>query len=72
MVAQSVVRGQYAPGTVNGRKLAGLPDEPGRESKFAYGNFCGHEGVDRQLARGGRTFYLRTGEEACESAPRKS
>ena len=67
MVAQSVIRGQYAPGTTNGKQLAGLPRRARSESEFADGNVCGDASVDRQLALGGRALLFTNGKAAGET-----
>ena len=47
MVAQSVVRGQYAPGKSGRQGGGGLPRGAACEPELAHGNVCGHAGVDR-------------------------
>jgi len=62
MVAQSVVRGQYAPGTVNGAKLAGYRDEPGVNPNSRTETFVAMKVLIDNWRWAGVPFYLRTGK----------
>jgi len=62
MVAQSVVRGQYAPGTVNGKKLAGYRDEPGVNPNSRTETFVAMKVLIDNWRWAGVPFYLRTGK----------
>src|ERR1700704_5584315 len=62
MVAQSVVRGQYAPGTVNGKKLAGYRDEPGVNPNSRTETFVAMKVLIDNWRWTGVPFYLRTGK----------
>jgi len=62
MVAQSVVRGQYAPGTVNGKKVAGYRDEPGVNPNSRTETFVGMRVLIDNWRWAGVPFYLRTGK----------
>ena len=66
MVAQYVVRGQYAPGEFDGKQVPGYRGA-GRQSTLAHGNFCGGPLADRQLALG-RCAFL----PAHRQAPRQA
>ena len=62
MVAQSVVRGQYAPGTVDGKKLAGYRDEPGVNPNSRTETFVAMKVLIDNWRWAGVPFYLRTGK----------
>jgi glucose-6-phosphate 1-dehydrogenase len=62
MVAQSVVRGQYAPGSVDGKKLAGYRDEPGVNSNSRTETFVAMKVLIDNWRWAGVPFYLRTGK----------
>ena len=62
MVAQSVVRGQYAPGNANGNKLAGYRDEPGVTPKSRTETFVAMRVLIDNWRWAGVPFYLRTGK----------
>ena len=62
MVAQSVVRGQYAPGTVDGQKLAGYRDEPGVNPNSRTETFVAMKVLIDNWRWAGVPFYLRTGK----------
>jgi glucose-6-phosphate 1-dehydrogenase len=62
MVAQSVVRGQYAPGNANGNKLAGYRDEPGVDPKSRTETFVAMRVLIDNWRWAGVPFYLRTGK----------
>jgi glucose-6-phosphate 1-dehydrogenase len=62
MVAQSVVRGQYAPGSVNGAKLAGYRDEPGVNPNSRTETFVAMRVLIDNWRWAGVPFYLRTGK----------
>jgi glucose-6-phosphate 1-dehydrogenase len=62
MVAQSVVRGQYAPGNSDGKKLAGYRDEPGVSPNSRTETFVGMRVLIDNWRWAGVPFYLRTGK----------
>jgi glucose-6-phosphate 1-dehydrogenase len=62
MVAQSVVRGQYAPGNVGGKKLAGYREEPGVSPSSRTETFVGMRVLIDNWRWAGVPFYLRTGK----------
>jgi glucose-6-phosphate 1-dehydrogenase len=62
MVAQSVVRGQYAPGNVGGKKLAGYREEPGVSPSSRTETFVGMRLLIDNWRWAGVPFYLRTGK----------
>jgi glucose-6-phosphate 1-dehydrogenase len=62
MVAQSAVRGQYAPGNSNGNKLAGYRDEPGVNPKSRTETFVAMRVLIDNWRWAGVPFYLRTGK----------
>jgi len=62
MVAQSVVRGQYAPGSVNGAKVAGYRDEPGVNPNSRTETFVAMRVLIDNWRWAGVPFYLRTGK----------
>ena len=62
MVAQSAVRGQYAPGNTNGNKLAGYRDEPGVNPKSRTETFVAMRVLIDNWRWAGVPFYLRTGK----------
>ena len=62
MVAQSVVRGQYAPGTVNAKKVAGYRDEPGVNPNSRAETFVAMRVLIDNWRWAGVPFYLRTGK----------
>jgi len=62
MVAQSAVRGQYAPGNANGNKLAGYRDEPGVNPNSRTETFVAMRVLIDNWRWAGVPFYLRTGK----------
>jgi glucose-6-phosphate 1-dehydrogenase len=62
MVAQSVVRGQYAPGSADGQKLAGYRDEPGVNPNSRTETFVAMKVLIDNWRWAGVPFYLRTGK----------
>lgn len=62
MVAQSVVRGQYAPGNSNGKKLAGYRDELGVSPNSRTETFVAMRVLIDNWRWAGVPFYLRTGK----------
>jgi glucose-6-phosphate 1-dehydrogenase len=62
MVAQSVVRGQYAPGTANAKKVAGYRDEPGVNPNSRTETFVAMRVLIDNWRWAGVPFYLRTGK----------
>jgi glucose-6-phosphate 1-dehydrogenase len=62
MVAQSVVRGQYAPGILDGKKLAGYRDEPGVNPKSRTETFVAMRVLIDNWRWAGVPIYLRTGK----------
>ena len=62
MVAQSVVRGQYAPGTLNGQHSAGYREEPGVNPKSRTETFVAMRVLIDNWRWAGVPFYLRTGK----------
>ncbi len=62
MVAQSVVRGQYAPGDANGKKLEGYRDEPGVNPSSRTETFVAMRVLIDNWRWAGVPFYLRTGK----------
>jgi glucose-6-phosphate 1-dehydrogenase len=62
MVAQSVVRGQYAPGTLDGKNLAGYRDEPGVNPKSRTETFVAMRVFIDNWRWAGVPIYLRTGK----------
>jgi glucose-6-phosphate 1-dehydrogenase len=62
MVAQSVVRGQYAPGIVNGKKVAGYREEPGVNPNSRTETFVAMRVLIDNWRWAGVPFYLRTGK----------
>jgi len=62
MVAQSVVRGQYSPGTVGGAKVAGYRDEPGVNQNSRTETFVAMRVLIDNWRWAGVPFYLRTGK----------
>jgi glucose-6-phosphate 1-dehydrogenase len=62
MVAQSVVRGQYAPGTLNDKKLAGYREEPGVNAQSRTETFVAMRVLIDNWRWAGVPFYLRTGK----------
>ena len=62
MVAQSVVRGQYAPGSVDGKKLAGYRDEMGVNPKSRTETFVAMRVLIDNWRWAGVPIYLRTGK----------
>ena len=68
MVAQSVVRGQYAPGNANGHKLAGYRDEPGVNPKSRTETFVAMRVLIDNWRWAGVPFYLRTGKRLAKRA----
>ena len=62
MVARSVVRGQYAPGDTNGKKLAGYREEPGVKPNSRTETFVAMRVLIDNWRWAGVPFYLRTGK----------
>jgi glucose-6-phosphate 1-dehydrogenase len=62
MVAQSVVRGQYAPGSLEGKKLAGYRDEMGVNPKSRTETFVAMTVLIDNWRWAGVPIYLRTGK----------
>src|SRR6202051_2682861 len=62
MVAQSVVRGQYAPGVLDGKDLAGYRDEPGVNPNSRTETFVAMEVLIDNWRWAGVPIYLRTGK----------
>src|SRR5580658_10304314 len=62
MVAQSVVRGQYAPGTLNGKPVAGYRDELGVSPTSRTETFVAAQVLIDNWRWAGVPFYLRTGK----------
>jgi glucose-6-phosphate 1-dehydrogenase len=62
MVAQSAVRGQYAPATNDGKKLAGYRDEPGVNPNSRTETFVALRVLIDNWRWAGVPFYLRTGK----------
>ena len=62
MVAQSVVRGQYAPGATNGKQLAGYREEPGVNPNSRTETFVAMRVLIDNWRWAGVPFYLRTGK----------
>ena len=62
MVAQSVVRGQYAPGTFGDKAVAGYRDEPGVSRSSRTETFVAGRLLIDNWRWAGVPFYLRTGK----------
>jgi glucose-6-phosphate 1-dehydrogenase len=62
MVAQSVVRGQYAPGGLEGQRLAGYREEPGVSQTSRTETFVAARLLIDNWRWAGVPFYLRTGK----------
>src|SRR5579885_938169 len=62
MVAQSVVRGQYSPGVLNGTKLPGYREEPGVNANSRTETFVSMRVLIDNWRWAGVPFYLRTGK----------
>jgi glucose-6-phosphate 1-dehydrogenase len=62
MVAQSVVRGQYAPGKLGDKPLAGYRDEPGVSPNSRTETFVAARVLIDNWRWAGVPFYLRTGK----------
>ena len=62
MVAQSVVRGQYSPGSSDGKKLAGYRDEPGVNPNSRTETFVAMRVLIDNWRWAGVPIYLRTGK----------
>jgi glucose-6-phosphate 1-dehydrogenase len=62
MVAQSAVRGQYAPANTEGKKLAGYRDEPGVKPNSRTETFVALRVLIDNWRWAGVPFYLRTGK----------
>ncbi len=62
MVAQSVVRGQYAPGQLDGKPLAGYREEPGVSPSSRTETFVAARLLIDNWRWAGVPFYLRTGK----------
>ena len=62
MVAQSVVRGQYAPGKVGDKTVAGYRDEPGVSRTSRTETFVSARVLIDNRRWAGVPFYLRTGK----------
>jgi len=61
-VAQSVVRGQYAPGSLNGNRLPGYREEPGVNPASRTETFVAACLIVDNWRWAGVPFYLRTGK----------
>jgi glucose-6-phosphate 1-dehydrogenase len=62
MVAQSVVRGQYAPGQIDGKQVPGYREEPGVDAKSRRETFVAMRVLIDNWRWAGVPFYLRTGK----------
>ena len=62
MVAQSVVRGQYAPGALNGTRMAGYREELGVNPNSRTETFVAMRVLIDNWRWAGVPFYLRTGK----------
>jgi glucose-6-phosphate 1-dehydrogenase len=62
MVAQSVVRGQYAPGQIEGKHVAGYREEPGVSQTSRTETFVSARLLIDNWRWAGVPFYLRTGK----------
>jgi len=62
MVAQSVIRGQYAPGNANGKKLPGYREEHGVSPNSRTETFVAMRVLIDNWRWAGVPFYLRTGK----------
>ncbi len=62
MVAQSVVRGQYAPGQIDGKQVPGYREEPGVDAKSRTETFVAMRVLIDNWRWAGVPFYLRTGK----------
>jgi glucose-6-phosphate 1-dehydrogenase len=62
MVAQSVVRGQYAPGQLDGKRVAGYREEPGVSQASRTETFVAARLLIDNWRWAGVPFYLRTGK----------
>jgi glucose-6-phosphate 1-dehydrogenase len=62
MVAQAVVRGQYAPGQVGGKPAAGYRQEPGVNTSSRTETFVAAKLLIDNWRWAGVPFYLRTGK----------
>ena len=62
MVAQSVVRGQYAPGQLNGKSAPGYRQEPGVSTTSRTETFVAAKLLIDNWRWAGVPFYLRTGK----------
>ena len=62
MVAQSVVRGQYAPGQLDGKRLPGYREEPGVSASSRTETFVAARLLIDNWRWAGVPFYLRTGK----------
>src|ERR1700737_983793 len=66
MVAQSVVRGQYGPGVVDGKPVPGYKQEPGVNPHSRTETFVAMELQIDNWRWAGVPFYLRTGKRLAE------
>ena len=66
-VHQCVVRGQYGPGWVGGKKVPGYREEDGVSPDSQTETFVRPEAVPRQLALAGRAFLPSHRETACSA-----
>lgn len=62
MVAQSVVRGQYAPGEIGGKQVPGYREEPNVNPKSRTETFVAMKLLIDNWRWAGVPFYLRTGK----------
>jgi glucose-6-phosphate 1-dehydrogenase len=62
MVAQSVVRGQYAPGQIDGKRVPGYREEPGVSQTSRTETFVAARLLIDNWRWAGVPFYLRTGK----------
>jgi glucose-6-phosphate 1-dehydrogenase len=67
-VRQSVVRGQYGPGTVNGEAVPGYREEPGVHRISETETFVALKLLIENWRWSGVPFYLRTGKRLTRSA----
>ena len=65
-------RGQYGPGTIDGRPVKGYRQEAGRRAGFEHRNVRGGQALDRELALGRRAVLPALRESACRARFRRS
>src|SRR5437667_4473607 len=66
-VAQAVIRGQYAPGELNGKKLPGYRQEPGVSGTSRTETFVAMRVLVDNWRWAGVTFYLSNGKRLAKS-----